>query len=103
MNRKDTTLTLIRSQGTLPLFYHDSEEISIKIVKTLRIGGGRFFEFTNLGSNALETFTALRKLVDNEYPGKELGMGTIRSEKDVEAFIKAGEEALTKNVLQKVH
>ncbi len=74
----------------LPLFYHDSEQTSIDIVKALYQGGGRLIEYTNRGSNALKNFSGLRKVIDKELPGMELGVGTIRTVQDAEAFMDAG-------------
>ena len=101
MSKRDTTLELIRLQAMLPLFYHDSEEISIAVVKAVYNGGGRLIEYTNRGSNALKNFSALRKLVDHELPGMELGVGTIRSVKDAEAFINIGADYVVCPVINK--
>lgn len=85
----------------LPLFYHDSEEKSVEIVRALYKGGGRLIEYTNRGSNALKNFKTLRQLIDSELPGMELGIGTIRSVTAAEAFISAGADYIVCPVMNK--
>ncbi|MBC7745417.1 MAG: bifunctional 4-hydroxy-2-oxoglutarate aldolase/2-dehydro-3-deoxy-phosphogluconate aldolase [Flavobacterium sp.] len=101
MSSRDTTLKLLKSQALLPLFYHDSDLISIQIVKAIYKGGGRLIEYTNRGSNALKNFSTLRKLVNDELPGMELGVGTIRTLKDAESFVDAGADFVVCPVINK--
>ena len=101
MNRREKTLELIKNQAMLPLFYHDSSETSIQLLKALYLGGGRLIEYTNRGSNALENFAQLRKVIDNELPGMELGIGTIRTVQEAEAFISAGADFIVCPVINK--
>jgi 2-dehydro-3-deoxyphosphogluconate aldolase/(4S)-4-hydroxy-2-oxoglutarate aldolase len=90
MTKKESTLELIKRQAMLPLFYHESAQISLEIIKAIYKGGGRLIEYTNRGSNALENFSQIKKLINTELPGMELGIGTIRNVEDAEAFIAAG-------------
>lgn len=90
MNKKEEIQQLICEQKLLPLYYHDSEEISAGVLKAFYKVGIKAVEYTNRGSNALDNFMALRKIVNDEMPGMHLGAGTIKSVADAEQFISAG-------------
>lgn len=90
MNKKENVQQAICEQKLLPLYYHDSEEISVEVLKTLYSAGIKIVEYTNRGSNALDNFISLRKTVNNEMPEMQLGAGTIKSVADAEQFISAG-------------
>ncbi len=90
MNKKEEIQKLICEQKLLPLYYHDSEEISAGVLKAFYKVGIKAVEYTNRGSNALDNFIALRKIVNDEMPGMHLGAGTIKSVVDAEQFISAG-------------
>ncbi len=77
-------------QGLVPLFYHDDAELCAGITTALYDGGVRILEFTNRGASALANFKKLRQLVDTKLPGMQLGIGTIKTAHDAEAFIEAG-------------
>ncbi|MES2279704.1 MAG: bifunctional 4-hydroxy-2-oxoglutarate aldolase/2-dehydro-3-deoxy-phosphogluconate aldolase [Bacteroidota bacterium] len=81
----------IIKQGMLPLFYNDSAEVSIAITQKLYEAGIRVIEYTNRGGAALANFKALKKL---ELPGLLLGIGTIKSANEAEAFADAGADFL---------
>ena len=74
----------------MPLFYHDSAETSVEVLKVLYESGIKAVEYTNRGDNALDNFTAMRKVVDDEMPGMHLGAGTIKTDADAELFVAAG-------------
>ncbi len=89
MNKKQKTLTALRHYKLLPLYYHESADVSVKILRALYDGGIRMVEYTNRGEAALENFEALRKAA-NALPDLELGIGTIKSKKNAKKFIEAG-------------
>jgi 2-dehydro-3-deoxyphosphogluconate aldolase/(4S)-4-hydroxy-2-oxoglutarate aldolase len=66
MHKKDFIQQLICKEKIMPLYYDDSEEISIAVLKTLYEAGIKLIEYTNRGANALDNFMALRKIVNNE-------------------------------------
>lgn len=80
----------IIQQGMLPLFYNDSEEISIDIVKTLYNAGVRVIEYTHRGSEALPNFKKLKALRDQELKDLYLGIGTIKNKPEAQDYIDAG-------------
>jgi 2-dehydro-3-deoxyphosphogluconate aldolase/(4S)-4-hydroxy-2-oxoglutarate aldolase len=90
MNKKESIQQLVIEQGILPLYYHDSSEISIAVLKALFDAGIRAVEYTNRGENALGNFKLLIEAIDNNMPGMQLGIGTIKTTAAAKAFIEAG-------------
>jgi 2-dehydro-3-deoxyphosphogluconate aldolase / (4S)-4-hydroxy-2-oxoglutarate aldolase len=90
MDKKQEAIKQLLQQKMLPLYYHDSEEVSKEILKALFEGGIRLVEYTNRGENALENFKALRKVVSKSMPGLLLGIGTIKTKKQAKKFVEAG-------------
>ncbi len=90
MSKKEFIQNLICKEKVLPLYYDDSAETSIGVLKTLYEEGIRIVEYTNRGTHALNNFMALRKIVNDEMPGMQLGAGTIKTTVDAQLFITAG-------------
>ena len=74
----------------MPLFYHDSAETSIAVLRALYKAGIRLVEYTNRGEHALDNFLLLRKIVNEEMPGLQLGAGTVKTTVDAQLFVTAG-------------
>ncbi|MXV49478.1 bifunctional 4-hydroxy-2-oxoglutarate aldolase/2-dehydro-3-deoxy-phosphogluconate aldolase [Pedobacter sp. HMF7647] len=87
---KDQIVEAIIKQGMLPLFYQDSGEDSVEILRALYKAGVRVFEYTNRGTKALENFSLLKKVRDAEMTDLFLGIGTIKSKQEALDFIAAG-------------
>ena len=85
----DIEQTLI-GQRLLPLFYHDSPEVSVAILGALYDAGVRVVEYTNRGASALANFVVLRQQVNESMPGLLLGIGTIKNEAQALDYINAG-------------
>jgi 2-dehydro-3-deoxyphosphogluconate aldolase/(4S)-4-hydroxy-2-oxoglutarate aldolase len=90
MNKKEEIKNRIIQQGLLPLFYNDSAEISIGVLRALYKAGIRIVEYTNRGSEALDNFISLRKISGTEMSDMKIGIGTIKTKTDAEIFIAAG-------------
>jgi len=90
MRKKEQAEKALSEQKVLPLYYHDSSEVSIEILRALYAGGIRILEYTNRGEAALENFAHLRKAVDKEMPELQLGIGTIKTKKQARKYIEAG-------------
>lgn len=90
MNKKEQIKQLICGQKLLPLYYHESSVVSINVLKALYTAGIKAVEYTNRGPKAFDNFKALRKIVNDEMPGMQLGIGTIKSIIDAEKYIIAG-------------
>ena len=90
MRKKDEALQALLQQKLLPLYYHQSAEVSVAILRSLYEAGVRTLEYTSRGENALENFKVLRKTVDKSLPGLQLGIGTIKTKKAAKKFMEAG-------------
>ena len=90
MNKKQQSFDIILKQKMLPLYFNADQQVSIDILKALYHAGIRSVEYTNRGTTALENFKALVTLCNEELPGMELGIGTIKTVADAQAFIDAG-------------
>src|SRR6476661_3545731 len=90
MRKKDQALQALLQQKLLPLYYHQSAEVSVAILRALYEAGVRTLEYTNRGEHALENFKVLRKTVDKSLPGLQLGIGTIKTKKAAKKFMEAG-------------
>ncbi|MDR1719762.1 MAG: bifunctional 4-hydroxy-2-oxoglutarate aldolase/2-dehydro-3-deoxy-phosphogluconate aldolase [Dysgonamonadaceae bacterium] len=74
---KMQVLTAMKDSGIVPVFYHNSIETAVQVVKACYAGGIRVFEFTNRGAFAHEVFGELIKRVTDACPGLMLGVGSI--------------------------
>ncbi|GHA74809.1 bifunctional 4-hydroxy-2-oxoglutarate aldolase/2-dehydro-3-deoxy-phosphogluconate aldolase [Pontibacter akesuensis] len=90
MPTKQTALQAIVNQGLLPLFFYEDAEVSLEIIKTLYTAGIRTLEYTNRGPAALDNFTYLKSELNKEHQDLHLGIGTIKTAEEANAFIKAG-------------
>lgn len=90
MNNKSRSLNLILEQGMLPLFFHPNEGISIKVTQALYDSGVKVVEYTNRGEEALSNFAKLKSEASKTMPGLQLGIGTIKTAQEAQAFIDAG-------------
>ncbi|WP_205500006.1 bifunctional 4-hydroxy-2-oxoglutarate aldolase/2-dehydro-3-deoxy-phosphogluconate aldolase [Rufibacter psychrotolerans] len=89
MPTKETALQAILDQGLLPLFFHEDPQLSLEVVKALYQAGVRTLEYTNRGAAALENFTFLKNELKT-YQDLHLGIGTIKTVHQAEAFLQAG-------------
>jgi 2-dehydro-3-deoxyphosphogluconate aldolase / (4S)-4-hydroxy-2-oxoglutarate aldolase len=90
MRKKEQAEKALLEQRLLPLFYHESAEISVNVARALYEGGVRILEYTNRGEAALDNFVLLRKAVDKGMPELQLGIGTIKTKKQAKKYIEAG-------------
>lgn len=84
---KHKVIDVITQQGLLPLFYCSSSAISVEVIKTLYKAGVRVIEYTNRGSEAFNNFSALKYFCSVEYPDLLLGIGTVKTAEEANAFI----------------
>src|SRR5579872_3552887 len=94
-----TALMEIFSTGILPLYYCHSQTVSLDIARVLYKVGIRAIEYTNRGSAALENFIAMRKELAAELPLLHLGIGTVKSKEEAEAFVKAGADFIVSPIV----
>ena len=79
----------IKDQKIIPLFYHESFEVSKNTIKALYDGGIRIIEYTNRGGKALENFTRLKEISSTGFPGLLLGIGTVKNIKEMDDYAAA--------------
>ncbi|WP_295770065.1 bifunctional 4-hydroxy-2-oxoglutarate aldolase/2-dehydro-3-deoxy-phosphogluconate aldolase [uncultured Mucilaginibacter sp.] len=99
MKAKQQVLDSIITQGMLPLFFYADADVSVEITRTLYKAGVRVFEYTNRGAAALENFKKLKELQQAEMPDLNLGIGTIKSVHEADAFINAGADFLVSPIV----
>ncbi|WP_345949844.1 bifunctional 4-hydroxy-2-oxoglutarate aldolase/2-dehydro-3-deoxy-phosphogluconate aldolase [Mucilaginibacter sp. PAMB04274] len=99
MKSKQEVLDSIIAQGMLPLFFYADAQVSVEITRTLYKAGVRVFEYTNRGAAALDNFKQLKELQQNEMPDLHLGIGTIKSADEADAFINAGADFLVSPIV----
>jgi len=92
----------IIEQGMLPLFYNDSEEVSIEIARTLYKEGVRVIEYTHRGSAALSNFKKLKEIRDAEMKDLYLGIGTVKNKSEAENYIQAGADFIVAPIVNPV-
>ena len=99
MNNKEIVLDTILSQGMLPLFFYEDAEVSLEVIRTLYRAGVRVLEYTNRGKEALSNFHIIKKAVSAEMPDMHLGIGTIKTGSEAEAFIEAGADFIVSPII----
>jgi len=90
IKNKETTIQAIQQQGLLPLFYYEDAQVSLEIIRALYKGGVRVFEYTNRGAAALENFKIFKEALKTEMQDLFLGIGTIKTAEQAQAFLDAG-------------
>lgn len=99
MENKGSVLNAILNQGMLPLFYHESAKVSLEVIRALYKAGVRVIEYTNRGEAALQNFTQLKSALAEELPNLQLGMGTIKTVAEAEAFVEAGADFIVSPIV----
>ena len=99
MSGNKPVLMNILNTGILPLYYCHSQTVSLDIARVLYKAGIRAIEYTNRGSAALENFTAMKKTLTEELPGLDLGIGTVKSKEEAEAFVLAGADFIVSPIV----
>ncbi|MBX2945056.1 MAG: bifunctional 4-hydroxy-2-oxoglutarate aldolase/2-dehydro-3-deoxy-phosphogluconate aldolase [Cyclobacteriaceae bacterium] len=95
----DSIVTVMRSSGMIPVFYHADIEVAKNVLDACYRGGVRVFEFTNRGGNAFDVFKALLKHVE-QYPDLLLGTGTIMDGATAKKFIDVGAHFIVSPILK---
>ena len=94
MSKIQQVSDLIVKQGILPLYYNADETISVEVMRAIYRAGIRAVEYTNRGEAALQNFTKMVTVRDQEMPGLSLGVGTIKTMEDAEGYKHAGADFL---------
>ncbi|KIC04088.1 ketohydroxyglutarate aldolase [Flavobacterium sp. JRM] len=99
MNKSEKVIQQIIHSGLLPLYYHESKDLSVSILKVLYQSGIRIVEYTNRGKNALINFEALRTIASQEMPDLLLGIGTIKTAEAAKEFIDLGADFIVSPIV----
>lgn len=89
MHKKEQAIQQLLQQKLLPLYYHESEEVSFRILQALHAAGIRVIEYTARGAHALRNFAFMRKQA-GDLPGMLLGIGTIKTADQARQYVDAG-------------
>lgn len=72
----------------VPVFYHEDYEVCEMVLSICFEEGIEMFEFTNRGAMAVEIFERLQSIMKSAYPGKYLGIGTVKNRHEAVQFLK---------------
>ena len=93
------TLDRLLQHPVVPVFYQADGEYARKVVDACYAGGSRVIEYSNRGDNALAVFSFLRDYVRAQYPDLTMGVGTVYTDREAEAFIEAGADFVVQPVI----
>lgn len=93
------TLDRLLRHPVVPVFYHADSTYAQQVVDACYAAGIRVVEFSNRGGEALPVFTDLREYVTQRYPDLTLGVGTVYTDREAEAFVEAGADFLVQPVI----
>lgn len=83
----------------LPLFYHDSFEISLEATRTMIHAGIKVLEYTNRGERSLDNFIRLKDAIKTEFPDFILGIGTVKTIDEALEFTEAGADFIVSPIV----
>ncbi|NEU70099.1 bifunctional 4-hydroxy-2-oxoglutarate aldolase/2-dehydro-3-deoxy-phosphogluconate aldolase [Spirosoma agri] len=92
-------LTILRAAPLVPVFYHADPDRTRQTIQACYEGRLRVFEFTNRGADALATFTQVVPFVRQQCPEMALGIGTILTPDEADAFMDAGADFVVQPVI----
>ncbi len=87
---KMQVLSVMKSTGMVPVFYHSDVETAKQVVKACYVGGGRAFEFSTRRDFAHEVFGELNKWVARECPEMVMGVGSVVDPATAALYIQLG-------------
>ncbi|MFC5626313.1 bifunctional 4-hydroxy-2-oxoglutarate aldolase/2-dehydro-3-deoxy-phosphogluconate aldolase [Algoriphagus winogradskyi] len=91
-------LKAMSETGMIPVFNHVDIEVAKGVLDASYKAGIRVFEFTNRATNSLEVFRELYAYA-GKYPDMVMGIGTIFTTEDANAFIEAGADFIVSPAL----
>jgi 2-dehydro-3-deoxyphosphogluconate aldolase/(4S)-4-hydroxy-2-oxoglutarate aldolase len=94
MSKTQFVSDVILTQGILPLYFNQDEEVSIEILRSIYAAGIKAVEYTNRGEEALHNFKKLIEVRDTEMPGLLIGIGTVKNLEQSLAFVTIGADFL---------
>ncbi len=82
--------TTMKSNGLVPLFYHNDLELGKEVLKACYKGGARILEFTNRGDYAHDIFGELNKFAAKECPDLIMGVGSVADAGTASLYMQLG-------------
>ena len=87
-DQNESVRQALRRSLMVPVFYHESYEISEAVMSICFEEGIEMFEYTNRGAKAAENFERLQSKCLQNYPGRYIGIGTIKTVAEANQFVK---------------
>ena len=78
----------LRKSLMVPVFYNEDYSVCEAVMSICFEEGIDMFEFTNRGAKAAENFDRLQQLARTKFPGKFIGIGTIKTVSEADQFLK---------------
>lgn len=100
MNKETNSLKVIQEYPVIPVYYNEDADTCIEVLKASYAGGVRVFEFTNRGANAPKNFEALLAYRNEHFADMQLGIGTIKTVAQAEAYIKLGADFIVSPIVR---
>jgi 2-dehydro-3-deoxyphosphogluconate aldolase/(4S)-4-hydroxy-2-oxoglutarate aldolase len=100
MKTETNPLKVIQDYPVIPVYYNEDAQTCIEVLKASYAGGIRVFEFTNRGGNAPENFKALLAYRNEYFADMQLGIGTIKTVEQAEAYIKLGADFIVSPIVK---
>lgn len=100
MNTETNPLSMIQAYPVIPVYYNEDAQTCIEVLKASYAGGIRVFEFTNRGQNAPENFKALLSYRNEHLKDLKLGIGTIKTVAQAEAYINLGADFIVSPIVK---
>lgn len=100
MNTETNPLSMIQAYPVIPVYYNEDAQTCIEVLKASYAGGIRVFEFTNRGQNAPENFKALLSYRNERLKDLKLGIGTIKTVAQAEAYINLGADFIVSPIVK---
>ncbi|MCE7056860.1 bifunctional 4-hydroxy-2-oxoglutarate aldolase/2-dehydro-3-deoxy-phosphogluconate aldolase [Algoriphagus sp. AGSA1] len=91
-------LQAMSDTGMIPVFNHIDIEVAKGVLDASYNAGIRVFEFTHRAVNSLEVFKELYTYA-GKYPDMVMGIGTVFTTKDADAFIESGADFIVSPAL----
>lgn len=100
MKKEMNPLKVIQDYPVIPVYYNEDAQTCIEVLKASYAGGIRVFEFTNRGQNAPQNFKALLDYRNEHLTDMQLGIGTIKTVAQAEAYIKLGADFIVSPIVR---
>lgn len=100
MKTATNPLKIIQDYPVIPVYYNEDEQTCIEVLKATYAGGIRVFEFTNRGGKAAENFKALLAYRNEHFADMQLGIGTIKTVAQAEAYIQSGADFIVSPIVR---